>query len=190
MLPSAASRAVAIVRAAAAFAALSGLAGIAVAQDAPPIKPGLWEVKTERTVDGRKMPDPAERLRNLPPEARARMQSMMKDRGVGMGAGDDGATRLCLSRESLDQGRWRGSQERCTTEIVSRSAGAWKWRSTCRQPDSESEGEAVFSSSEHYTVRHSMRMTVGGQERRSLMTMDARWLGADCGNIQPVQPRR
>ena len=42
----------------------------AQAQTAPPIKPGLWQVQSEREINGQKAPDPMEQMKNLPPEAR------------------------------------------------------------------------------------------------------------------------
>src|SRR6202795_643645 len=46
--------------------------GVAQAQTAPPIKPGLWQVHSEREVDGKKvqMPDMSERFKDMPPETR------------------------------------------------------------------------------------------------------------------------
>jgi hypothetical protein len=38
----------------------------APAQTAPPIKPGLWQIHSEREVNGQKMPDASERIKNIP----------------------------------------------------------------------------------------------------------------------------
>jgi len=51
----------------------------------PPIKPGLWQIQMEREVNGQKMPDMSERLKNMSPEKRAQFEAMMKQHGVGMG---------------------------------------------------------------------------------------------------------
>lgn len=159
----------------------------AQAQTAPPIKPGLWEIKSEREVDGQKAPDPNEHMKNLPPDVRAKVEAMMKEKGVGMGEG--GVNRVCLSRESLDQGRWQGQSDNCKTEFTGRSTSSWKWRSVCTKPDSESEGEALFANSENYTVRSNMKMKIQGQDRLTRMTIHAKWMGAGCGDIKPVQPK-
>ena len=42
----------------------------------PPIKPGLWQVQMEREVNGQKMPDMSERLKNMPPEKRAQFEAI------------------------------------------------------------------------------------------------------------------
>jgi hypothetical protein len=156
------------------------------AQTAPPIKPGLWQLQSEREVDGQKAPDPMERMKNLPPEARKQMEAMMKQRGVDMGQG--GVQKVCHTRESLDQGRWKGDGERCKTDITSRSANAWKWRSVCTQPEFEMDGEALFSNSENYTVKTLMNSQRQGKPQTMRMTVTAKWLGADCGDLKPMQP--
>lgn len=165
--------------------ALAG-AGVAAQPSAPPIKPGLWQVQSEREVDGRKAPDPMERMKNLPPEARRQMEATMKQRGVDMGQG--GVQKICHTRESLDQGRWRGDSARCKTELTSRSAAAWTWRSVCTSPESEMEGEARFTSPEAYTVKTLLTMKRSGQAQTMRMLVNARWLGADCGELKPLQP--
>ncbi len=170
---------------------LFAAAAPAQAQTAPPIKPGLWQLSSEREVDGKKMPDPMERMKDLPPEARQQMEAMMKQRGIDMGAG--GAQKICHTRESLDQGRWRGANDdnaeaRCKTDITQRSGNAWKWHSSCKQPDAEMDGEAVFANPENYTVKTLMTTQRQGQARTMRMTITARWVGADCGGLKPVQP--
>jgi len=159
----------------------------AQAQTAPPIKPGLWEIKSEREVDGKKAAEPSEQMKNLPPEMRAKVQAMMKEKGVGMG--EDGVNRICLSRESLDQWRWQSQSENCKTEFTSRTTSSWKWHSVCTRPDSESDGEAAFANSESYTVKTHTKTKFQGQDRLSRMAIAAKWVGNNCGDIKPVQPK-
>jgi hypothetical protein len=170
-----------------ALSTLAAAVSSAQAQTAPPIKPGLWEIKSEREVDGKKAPDPSDQMKNLPPDVRAKVEAMMKEKGVGMGEG--GVNRVCLSRESLDQGHWQGQSDNCKTEFTSRTSTSWKWRSVCTKPDSESDGEALFTSSENYTVKTNMKTKIQGQDRLSRMTIHAKWTGNNCGDIKPVQPK-
>jgi hypothetical protein len=161
---------------------------LAQAQTAPPIKPGLWQVQSEREVNGQKAPDPMERMKDLPPEARKQMEAMMKKRGVDMGE-VGGGRKVCHTRESLDQGRWKGdSNERCKTDITGRSASAWKWHSVCTQPESEMDGEALFANPENYTVKMLMTSQHQGKPQAMRMTITAKWIGADCGDLKPMQP--
>lgn len=173
---------------------LGGIAGLCmlaagVAQaETPPIKLGLWQVQTEREVDGKKMADMAgiaDRMKEMPPEVRQKMEEMMRKNGVDMSGG---AMKLCLSRESLDQGSWQGERTGCKTDFTSRSKTAWKWRSTCDQPPSQTEGESLFADAENYTVNSKTTMTLNGRPQTSQMTLKGKWLESDCGTLQPILP--
>ncbi len=158
------------------------------AQTAPPIKPGLWEIKSEREIDGKKAADPGEQMKNLPPDVRAKVEAMMKEKGVGMS--EDGMNRICLSRESLDKGQWQGQSDNCKTEFTSRSTSGWKWHSACTKPESESDGEALFTNNENYIVKTHTKTKVQAQDRLTRMTIHAKWMGSECGDIKPAQPGR
>jgi hypothetical protein len=162
-------------------------ASCALAQT-PPIKPGLWEVRTDRTVGGQKMPDMSERLQGMPAEQRKRMEAMMKQRGVDTSSG---ALRICMTRETLDQGHWQdGGAANCKTDVISRSGSTWKWHSVCTQPAVTSDGESVFHDQENYTVSIRSTVTMQGQPRESTMVSKAHRLGADCGDVKPIAPRQ
>ena len=163
------------------------------ANEAPPIKPGLWLVHSERAVDGVKAPPMTAQMNNLPPEVRKQMEAMMKQKGVDM-SGGGGDIKLCLSKESLDQNQWLGqgqktSSQNCQTEIKTRSGNRWTWHSSCSDPKSETDGEAVFNSPESYTVKVATIMTVKGESKTMNMTNTSTWLGAQCGDLKPISAR-
>ena len=164
--------------------------GCAQAQTAPPIKPGLWQVQSQREVDGQRtqMPDMSEHLKNMPPEQRKQIEAMMKQRGVDMSGGSMNDMKICLSKDSVDPGQWERNQGSCKTDYISRSSSTWKWHTSCREPVSETDGEAHFTGSDSYTVKTATTMTVQGQPRTSRMTLNSKWLGSDCGDLKPVTP--
>jgi threonine synthase len=168
------------------LAALAVAAPALVAAQSPPVKPGLWEVRSERQ-DGKQTASSAEAMKNLTPETRAKVEAMMKQQGVAIGSG--GANRVCLSKESLDAGRWQGSAN-CKTEFGSRSASGWKWHSVCPQTDTTIDGEAVFADAENYTVRTATTRTFRGDTKVTRTTLQAKWLGSDCGDLKPFEPKR
>jgi hypothetical protein len=161
--------------------------GTAVAQT-PPIKPGLWQVQPQREVDGQKvqMPDMSERLKSMPPEARKQMEAMMKQRGVDMSSGNMNDMKICLTKDSLDPGQWQRHQGTCTTDYSSRSGTTWKWHTSCRDPQAETDGEATFTGPESYVVKTATTMVVQGQTRTTRMVLSSKWLGSDCGDVKPV----
>ncbi|MGH6646940.1 DUF3617 domain-containing protein [Aquabacterium sp.] len=161
------------------------------ADEAPPIKPGLWQVHSERAVDGVKAPPMTAQMNNLPPEVRKQMEAMMKQKGVDM-SGGGGDIKLCLSKESLDQNQWLGQKngaQNCKTEIKTRNSGRWTWHSSCSDPKAETDGEAVFNSPESYTVKVATIMTVKGESKTMNMTNTSTWLGANCGDLKPISAK-
>jgi hypothetical protein len=169
-----------------AAALLAAAPALSLAQTAP-IKPGLWEVKSEPGADGKTASGPADRLQGLSPQARAQVEAAMKQKGVALDAG--GATRICFTRESMDPARW-GDSANCKTDYGTRTSSAWKWRSVCTQPEMTIDGEATFASPESYRVHTTTRRKRGAETRTSERTVQARWLGADCGDLKPFDPKR
>lgn len=170
----------------AAGAAATMLACVAQAQTVPPIKPGLWAVQVERE-GGQKMADMNEHLKNMPPEQRKRMETMMKERGVDISGGMN-KLKICLDKESLDQGRWQGEHDtRCKTDMSTRGSTSWKWHSVCGEPyNAVTDGEATFGNSENYVVKNSTTMTIRGETKTTRSTITSKWVGSDCGDVEPV----
>jgi len=153
----------------------------------PPIKPGLWEVQSEASAGGQKTTQPADRLQNLPPAVRAQVEASMKQKGIAVGAG--GLSKICFTKESMDPARW-GNAASCKTDYGARTNASWKWHSVCSQPEMTIDGEAIFASPESYTVNSTMTMKLRGESKTSQRTVRARWLGADCGDLKPFDPKR
>jgi hypothetical protein len=149
----------------------------------PPIKPGLWQVQMEREVNGQKMPDMSERLKNMPPEKRAQFEAMMKQHGVGMGGGPN---QVCYTRELLEHSPWADIQTDCKPTFSSRTSSSWKWHTSCPKSGYEADGEAVFINSENYTVKSTSVSKIGDKVRNSSATMTGKWVSADCGDVKPL----
>lgn len=162
--------------------------------EAPPIKPGLWEITMENhTIDGKPVPDVsaqmAEQLKKLPPEMRQQMEAQMKARGVQMGtSGGRGAIRTCMTKEMVDQNRWQRHDGQCENVSMNRAGNTWSWKFKCTQPPSEGEGTTTFQGSEGYVTE--MRVNTQRQGKPHQMTMKhrAKWMGADCGDLKAITP--
>ena len=155
------------------------------AQTALPIKPGLWEVHMEREVNGQKMPDMSERIKNMSPEAREQFEAMMKRQGLDASGG--GLTKVCYSREMIDRGRWAAQEKDCKTDFGTRTSTSWKWHSVCSQSGYEGDGEATFSNPENYVLTFSSVSNAGGKVHNSHSTMTGKWVSADCGDVKPLE---
>jgi Protein of unknown function (DUF3617) len=171
---------------------LSCLAIVAVAgPPVPPVKPGLWETRMSALdANGNAIPLPEQSaMSRLSPESKARMAEAMKARGLSM-PDDSGATKSCFTKEMFESGRWQqmASEAGCTTNFTTQSSSTWKWHSSCSALQSESDGEAVFSSPQSYTVKVTTTAAVMGKRNTSTRMVQAKWLGPDCGDIKPFTP--
>jgi hypothetical protein len=157
----------------------------------PPVKAGLWEARmSSLDANGRELPRPElAAMDRLPPEARARMADAMKARGLSM-PDASGATKVCLTKEMFQSGGWQqaAAESGCTTSYSTRSAKSWKWHSSCAALKSESDGETVFDSTESYRTKMTTTATVMGKTNTSTRVVQAKWLGADCGDVKPLAP--
>jgi hypothetical protein len=158
------------------------------AQTTPPMKPGLWQIHVESDMDGKKETDVSERMKNMSFEARQKMEAAMKEHG--MDSGDMSRRKVCYSREMLDRGHWAEQPGVCKTDYSTRSASSWKWHSSCKQISYEGDGEATFSNSENYVVKSIGVITSGAKTHTTQSTITAKWLGSDCGDIKPVDPKQ
>ena len=149
----------------------------------PPIKPGLWQVQMEREVNGQKMPDMSERLKNMPPEKRAQFEAMMRQHGVGMGGA---ANQVCYTAEMLEHSPWADMQMDCKPTFSSRTSSSWKWHTSCPKLGIEADGEAIFINSENYTVKSTSVSKMGDKVRNSTANMTGKWVSADCGDVKPL----
>ncbi len=165
---------------AAALAAGATFAAPFAQAQTPPIKPGLWEV-TRPGGDNRSA-QMAERMKNMPPEQRAQMEATMKAHGVDITAG--GATRVCFDKDSMDVAQLQ-KQTTCKTDFSSRTSSSWKWHSVCPDFKSVSDGEAIFTNAENYTINTTTTSSMSGQPKTTQHTMQAKWLGSNCGDLKP-----
>jgi hypothetical protein len=165
---------------AAALAASTVFIAPFAAAQTPPIKPGLWEMKQVGGDD--RMAKMAERMKNMPADQRAKMEAMMKQSGVDITS--DGATHVCYDKDSMDVAQLE-KQTTCKTDYSSRSSSAWKWHTVCSQLKSEGDGEAVFTNAENYTLNITTTSSMSGQPKTTKRTMQAKWLGSNCGDLKP-----
>ena len=170
------------------------LAIVAVAAQplpAPPVKAGLWEAKSSALdAEGKETVPPEQAaLAKMPPEMRAKMAEVMKGRGLSM-PDANGAVRVCLTKEMFDSGSWQqvGANTGCTTTFSTRTSSTWKWHSSCKSLNSESDGETVFASPESYRTKMTTTATVQGKTNTTTRIVQAKWVGADCGDVKPITP--
>lgn len=167
--------------------ALATLAGHTAQAQVAPLKPGLWQIHSERETNGQKAPDMSERLKNMPPERRAQVEAMMKKQGVDA-SGNIG--KVCQTREMLDSKNFVNSLPDCKTTYSVRNNASWKSHTSCPQMHLESDGEIFFTNPENYTTKITSVTQTDGKTSTSHMTMTGKWLSADCGDIKPLSTKQ
>jgi hypothetical protein len=163
---------------------LVALAGFAAAGQVAPVKPGLWEVHVDRTIDGQKAPGMEERFKNMPPERRQQMEEMMKARGIDQSGN---VMKVCHTKETLDRSRFSNAMPDCKTTFGQSSGSVWKGHTTCARMHLESDTEIKFTGSKSYTSKTSSVSEIGGRTRKSEIVTSGKWLSADCGDVKPLQ---
>ena len=150
-------------------------------------KTGLWEL--QYTAEGPAMQAEQERfqkeLASMPPEKRARVEALMKQRGAGPGGAPVGQMRFCLTPEDLAEqsssGYLKGlnDESNCKSKIVSESRSEVRIHATCRNPQGgvrEVDTRVYDISPDHYAVD----MTSRGTGNDMHMQQKAHWLSSEC----------
>ena len=69
------------------------------------------------------------------------------------------------------------------------AGSSWKWHTSCPKSGYEADGEADFLDSENYTVKSTSVSKMNDKVRNSSTTITAKWLGSDCGDVKPFEPK-
>ena len=152
-----------------------------------PIKPGLWQVQSEREVDGQKAPDMNDRMKNMSPEKRAQFEAMMKQHGIATDG--SGVQKVCYTKENLDRSAWADQAMDCKATFSSQTGSSWKWHTSCPTMKIEADGEATFPNSQSYMVKSTSVSKRDDKTRITKHTMTGTWLSPDCGDIKPLSPK-
>jgi hypothetical protein len=168
------------------------------AQDIKPIdvKPGLWENTTTSQISGLSMPTnmpqiSPDQLAKMPPEARARVEAMMKG---GPGAPQTNTMKACITAEQLSQPMFGNGDKSCTYKLTGSSSGSQTIHVDCTRGNTKTAGDLTLKrvDSEHLTGDMFMKTTgdsstngSAGQNMTIKLSFSNKWLGADCGDVKP-----
>jgi hypothetical protein len=160
------------------------------------LKPGLWELHVvKQTVNGQdntaQIAGASARMQqamaNLPPEQRARMEEMMKQRGFGTAG--SGGFRICVSPEMAQRDRPIIDREgRCQPSSMSHSGNTTSFAYSCNvngesmtgKGSATASGDLIAVSSDVTTSR------AGGPPSVMHNETELRFLGSDCGDVKPA----
>ena len=172
--------------------ALALAAGTSSAQN---IKPGLWEINNKmQSANGEleaAMAQMQKQLANMPPEQRKMMEDAMAKQGVNLSTSSSGGgigVKMCMTKEMVAQNKVPMQQQGDCTHTQSPMVGnTMKISFNCSKPPSSGEGQVTYLSDTAYKMNMKLTSTQGGKSGTMTMDANAKWLGADCGNIKPIQ---
>jgi hypothetical protein len=136
------------------------------------------------------MAEMQKQMAEMPPEQRKMMEQMMARQGVqfSLKAGGGMATRMCMTREMAERNEVPLQQQGdCTHKRTPGAGGTMKISFTCTNPKTSGEGEVSFQGDTGYRMKMKMFSEAAGRPEVVNMDASAKWLGADCGSVRPLQ---
>jgi hypothetical protein len=165
------------------------------------LKAGLWETRVIKLVsDGQdntaKMADASARMQaamaNMPPDQRARMEAMMKERG-GPSMGADGTGRICISPELANEEKpYVGKDQHCDPVSIQRSGNRASYTLNCKSNGETSTGKGEMTTTGD-TIAAQFDLTThlaNGESHVRHVETEMKFLGTDCGNVKPIVPNK
>jgi hypothetical protein len=153
-------------------------AGICAAQTPLNVRTGEWESTMTNETSGQ-LPVPQEMLDKMTPEQRARMEAMMKARG--MQGPRTTVTKHCVKKEDLDK-PFGNENKSCKQTILNASATKQEIHVECEMGGGKQVGTLKFEAVDSSSVKGSMQMTASNGSRTMNVnsTFSAKWLGPAC----------
>jgi len=174
------------------FPVLLLVAGLAGATHAQTLKPGLWEFKQTPQLDPARQAQMAQAqkaMENMPAEQRKMVEQMMKQNGVNVSiAGGVISVKTCVTKEQAERNMAPLAQQGKCSQDVKRSGNVIQTHFVCTDPASEGDATVTLRGSEGFTNDVTIRHQRQGKTETTKVSGEGRWLGADCGNVQPTTP--
>lgn len=169
---------------------LAAAASLAQAQ-AQTMKPGLWEFKQTPQLDADKQAKLAQAqkaMEGMPPERRQMIEQMMAQRGVSMDlAGGTITLKTCVTKEQAERNLAPVSHKGNCTQDVKRSGPTIQTHFVCTDPASEGDATVTLRGDAGFTNDVTIRSQRQGKTEVTKVSGEGRWLGADCGDVQPMK---
>lgn len=148
---------------------------------------GLWEVTTHPQMSGT-LNIPDEQLQKMTPEQRARVEAALKS--VTENVNQEHVIRQCLTPGERSKGFDLGNEgSSCKTTVRRNTSSELEVRREC------SADNEVRTTTEHFRMsgrRHmsgtvDAAMSQNGKPVTMHMTIEGKWLAADCGGVKDAQ---
>ena len=145
------------------------------------VAPGLWESTLTNPEMASAMAQMNAEMAKMPPAQRAQMEKMMSANGGGMGK--NGATRVCLTPEMVKTDPSASMARPGCTHKMSWSGNTAQMEFSCQNGE-KGRGEFVYASDKAYSGWIEAQ---GKSIKPARMTIESKWVGADCGEVKPIK---
>ena len=159
------------------------------------VKEGLWETTVTHPSNG--MPGmPPDALASLPPDQRARVEEMMKQKGMSM-SGNTTVVKNCVTKEKIEKGMAFAAENtakkdnNCTRTTVNSSSTHFEAKFHCEETGKDgkkttSDGTTAVDVVNSDSTKGSMHAvtTSDGHTMNMDMTFTSQYLGPACGDIK------
>lgn len=177
------------------FPALLLIAGLAATSLSPAhaqtMKPGLWEFKQTPQLDPAhqaQMAQAQKAMESMPPERRQMMEQMMAQKGISMNmAGGTITIKTCVTKEQAERNMAPVTHHGNCTQDVKRSGSVIQTHFVCTDPASEGDATVTLRGNDGFTNDVTVRHQRQGKTETTKVSGEGRWLGADCGDVQPMK---
>jgi hypothetical protein len=150
------------------------LVGVASADTAPEVRPGLWE--TRIVVKGDMIEALEAQIASMPMEIQQEMHQKMSE----LAAPENECITPAQAKTYFDDIL---TGDDCTNKVEWKGQGRGTLTSTCRDGDSQTS-EIVVENAKKMSV---VSTFVEGGDNTSTSTWDGRWLADDCGDVLPEE---
>lgn len=148
---------------------------------------GLWEVTTHPQMSGT-LKIPEEQLQKLSPEQRARIEAALQSATAN--AKQEHVIQECLTPEQRAKGFDLGNEgSACKTTVIRNTSTELEVRRECTTNNDLHTTTERFQMSGPRRVSGTVDATMaqGGEPMSMHMTIEGRWLSADCGDIKDAR---
>ncbi|MGA6987367.1 MAG: DUF3617 domain-containing protein [Terriglobales bacterium] len=147
------------------------------------VKEGLWEVTVTHSMSGMPaMPNiPPDKLAQLPPEQRARVEAMMQ------GGATTDVHKDCVTKEKLEKhSAFSANRGDCTRTVVNSTGSKLELKFHCEEKQSSSDGTFVMEAISSDSVKGTMHSVTNanGHTMNMDFTITSKYLGPACGDVK------
>jgi uncharacterized protein DUF3617 len=156
------------------------------------VKDGLWEITvTHSSSDLPHMPEDA--LAKLPPDQRARIEEIMKEKGMTM-SGNTTVVKSCVTKEKIEKGMAFATENKdnnCTHTLMKSSSSHFEVKYHCDQSGKDGkkttiDGTTTVDVVDGDNTKGSSHAVTNSDGRAMTMdfTFTSKYLGSSCGDIK------